>query len=160
MTDLKTTHFTYILYNKLDPSGATYNGYTTNPYRRQRQHNAEIKGGARFTTSRSKAKKAEWDFLMIVTSPMFTKQRALSFEWSTKYPTNHRPRPKEYQGARGRIKSLVHLFSNPKFADLTEFTVWAHPDYIADISEVLQPFDNTTTVLPLGVFDTTKEERV
>lgn len=80
----------------------TYNGYTNNLVRRLRQHNGCIKGGARATTR----VQGQWQYIAIVTSPEWSAQVAMKHEWTIKYPTRKRPRPKIYQGARGRIQSL------------------------------------------------------
>jgi len=44
----KKMHYCYIIFI-FDAFGSTYNGYTVNREIRIRQHNGEIKGGARFT---------------------------------------------------------------------------------------------------------------
>lgn len=118
--NMASKHFCYIL---CDRYGSTYNGYTTNPNRRLRQHNAIIKGGARFTTSRAKKSNdvSHWRFLAIIECEQFTKNTALSLEWSIKYPTNKRPRPAIYNGPEGRLKGLRHVFENPKFAHMSFF---------------------------------------
>ena len=99
-------NYCYILANACNQ---TYNGYTNNLSRRVRQHNSEIKGGARYTCG-----KGPWEYIAVITcdDEAFTMRRALSLEWSIKYPTNKRPRPREYQGASGRINSLSLVFSN------------------------------------------------
>ena len=108
MTD--DAHVCYILHNC---TSRTYNGYTNNPARRIRQHNGILKGGAKFTRG-----KPTWSYLAWVKSAQFTKHTALSFEWSVKYPTGHRPRPREYNGAIGRLKGLALALKNPKFEQL------------------------------------------
>ena len=101
--------------------GRTYNGYTNNMARRLKQHNKELVGGAR-ATSRG----GPWEIIAVVVArdeaaavEAFTHVRALSFEWSVKYPTGHRPRPRQYDGPAGRIAGLMLALANPKFADLT-----------------------------------------
>lgn len=119
--------FCYILYNT--HNNQTYNGFTVNLERRLRQHNSEIKGGAKFTTRACNHNiNLKWKYLAIIWSPEFTKHTALSCEWSIKYPTNKRPRPKEYNGAIGRLKSLMHVFTNPKFASF-KFHVWYSKEF-------------------------------
>jgi predicted GIY-YIG superfamily endonuclease len=122
-TEIATTpekvqkHYCYILYNDFNTS--TYNGYTVNLERRLRQHNCEIKGGARFTTNQVKryGPDFKWKYLTVITcdDPAFTKNVALSLEWSIRYPTNRRPRPRQYNSPQGRLESLECVFSNPKF---------------------------------------------
>lgn len=116
-----TKHYCYILHNNFN--NLTYNGYTSNLERRLRQHNCEIKGGARFTTNQVKRHGPDfkWKYLTIITSddPLFTMKKALSLEWSIKYPTNRRPRPREFNTPQGRLDSLQHVFNNPKFFGYT-----------------------------------------
>ena len=66
----------YILYNVNKPA-ISYNGITVDLNRRLRQHNNEIKGGARSTVANSPG----WRYLAIITCPTFTKNTALSLEW-------------------------------------------------------------------------------
>lgn len=134
-----TQHYTYILWNDLNEK--TYNGYTTHPSRRLRQHNGEIKGGAKFTTRQS----SKWEYLAIITSADFSLRSALSFEWHVKYPTNRRPRPRTYQGAKGRLQSLPLVFSNPKFAEMT-FQVHVHPDFMQEAQTLLASCTNVENI--------------
>lgn len=117
-------NYCYILYN--DQNNLTYNGFTNNLQRRIRQHNGEIKGGAKYTTRR----RLGWKYLAYVTvhDPAFTKRRALSCEWSIKYPTGHRPRGKEFNSPEGRLRGLQLAMQNPKFSDLT-FITYICPKY-------------------------------
>mmetsp|Transcript_20169 Transcript_20169/g.24451 ORF Transcript_20169/g.24451 Transcript_20169/m.24451 type:complete len:172 (+) Transcript_20169:116-631(+) len=54
----------------------TYVGFTNNPMRRIRQHNGEIKNGAKRTT-----RHRPWEFVLVVVG-FPTKFSALSFEWA------------------------------------------------------------------------------
>lgn len=136
-------NYCYIIH---DRHGFTYNGYCVKPERRIRQHNREIVGGAKYTTRRS-AKSGDpdhWKYLLWVESPQFTRNTALSLEWSVKYPTNRRPRPRLYDGPEGRIRSLPLVFNNPKFGGF-DFTVRAcDPAYYTLIREVLSGLGNVT----------------
>ena len=105
-------HYNYILYNT--NNNTTYNGYTTNIERRLRQHNGELKGGARSTKKNS----GVWKYLAIITSPQFTKQSAMSFEWHLRYPTNKKPRPTIYKGPIGRLLGLDKVLESDKFKDM------------------------------------------
>lgn len=108
------SHYCYILHNAQHPG--TYNGYTTHLERRLRQHNGELKGGAR-STQRSRG---AWSYLAMVTSndPRFDKCKALSLEWHIRYPTGQRPRPPAFQGARGRLEGLAKALAHDKFRDI------------------------------------------
>jgi predicted GIY-YIG superfamily endonuclease len=75
-------HCCYILYNHVN--NKTYVGYTNNIDRRIRQHNGEIKGGARFTSNHVNQGVA-WIYLMVISSPTLTKNEALSLEWHIKH---------------------------------------------------------------------------
>jgi structure-specific endonuclease subunit SLX1 len=94
-------YYCYIIANDQD---RTYNGYTTNLSRRLRQHNGEICGGARATHNRG-----PWRYVAILTSLGWKDiSTAMKHEWTIKYPTRKRPRPKQFNGVSGRLDSLVY----------------------------------------------------
>ncbi len=75
-------HFVYLLETTdaaVSKRRRAYVGYTTNPTRRLRQHNREIKGGAGRTSGRS------WK-LVVVVSGFKTRLEALRFEWMLQHP--------------------------------------------------------------------------
>ena len=117
-------HFCYILKSADPKSNYTYNGYTVNLERRIRQHNGEITGGARTTAARR-----PWEFIMIITSidEKFNRSTALSLEWHIRYPTNKKPRPKEYQGPIGRIQGIDNALAN--FKHSYDFVMAVKKDY-------------------------------
>lgn len=84
-------------------SNSTYNGSTNNLVRRLRQHNGEIVGGAKATRG-----KGPWVYIAIWEG-FQSHREALSCEWRIKHPTNSRKRPPQYNGVKGRIKSLSLL---------------------------------------------------
>lgn len=88
-------------------NNTTYNGYTNNLKRRLRQHNGELCGGAKSTKN-----KGPWNYVFIITKPDWTKNEAMSLEWHIRYPTNKKPRPREYKGVNGRINSLTLLMKD------------------------------------------------
>jgi predicted GIY-YIG superfamily endonuclease len=112
---------------------STYNGYTNNLHRRLRQHNGEIKGGARATARVKTTQGGEWSYIATLTSPEWTAQRAMMHEWTIKLPTRRRPRPAKFQGPRGRIESLTIVL--PQIPE--PVTLCIHPDYI----HLLSPSD-------------------
>lgn len=66
----------YLLQN----NKCTYAGVSVDPVRRLRQHNKELKGGAKYTTSKS----SDWTHLCIIQG-FRTKIEALQFEWAVKH---------------------------------------------------------------------------
>jgi len=68
--------YNYIIFDKL--SKKTYIGSTVNPTRRFRQHNQEIKGGAKYTRG------GQWIPYIILYDLSHTKSSALSYEWHLK----------------------------------------------------------------------------
>lgn len=119
---------------------STYNGYTNNLQRRLRQHNGEIRGGAKATTRMTGG---GWRYIATLTSPEWTAQRAMQHEWTVKYPTRHRPRPSKFQGPHGRIESLALVL--PQIPEQTILKV--HTDYI----HLLQAMDvpNNVQLIPM-----------
>lgn len=136
----KMPHYCYILWHQ--ETNMTYNGYTNNLERRLRQHNGELSGGAR-STSRFPG---GWQYLFIITSEELTYERALSLEWHIRFPTNKRPRPRNYQGAVGRIEGVRLVLENPKFGDIMRWKCWVHDAYrdILRGSDKLELINNQT----------------
>ena len=98
---IKDKYYCYII-RSTNPnfSNSTYNGSTNNLIRRLRQHNGEIVGGAKATKG-----KGPWEYY-VIWEGFNSKIEALSCEWRIKHPTNSRKRPSQYNGVKGRIKSL------------------------------------------------------
>ena len=68
--------YNYIIFDK--SSKKTYIGSTVNITRRFRQHNQEIKGGAKYTRG------GKWNPYIILYDIAHTKSSALSYEWHLK----------------------------------------------------------------------------
>lgn len=104
--------YCYILRNKQSKyAHLTYNGSTNNPYRRLRQHNEEITGGAVYTHGRGGC----WEIYALLTG-FVDHKNALSCEWRIKH-TNGRPgkRPNEHLGVDGRIRGLNEVLKLDKW---------------------------------------------
>ena len=100
--------YCYIFRNKLEQfKHNTYNGSTNNPMRRLRQHNEEIKGGAKATHGKGGA----WEICAML-SGFPDHINALSCEWRMKCPSG-RPGKREakYQRVQGRVSSLNEILS-------------------------------------------------
>jgi len=84
----KSSHHHCYLLRSQDPShrNKTYIGFTTNPYRRLRQHNGELKHGG---ANRTKRSGRPWEFVAIIGG--FTDDVAgLQFEWAWQHPNKSR----------------------------------------------------------------------
>lgn len=130
-------NYCYILYN--NKNNMTYNGFTNNLERRLRQHNGEIKGGARCTTRQCAKNGVRWMYLATLTSadPLFDKKKALSCEWHIRYPNCRRPRPKQFNGPQGRLDGLKLAMAHPKFAGI-HFDVCIHdPRFAFEMPQLL-----------------------
>lgn len=124
----------------------TYNGYTNNLARRLRQHNREIKGGARATSicgHTVDGTRDSWHYIAILTCASWTAQRAMQVEWNIKYPTRHKPREHCFQGPSGRIRSFEEVFT---FVKDDAMTLYIHSDYIASINHVGEANTNVSIV--------------
>ena len=92
-------YYVYILVNNsVNYKDHSYIGFTNNPIKRLRQHNKEIKGGAKATTN----KDSEWEFAVLITG-FKDKINALSCEWKLKHPN------KNYYKIEGKIKILNEI---------------------------------------------------
>lgn len=102
LTEKKTSQYYCYIIKSINPlfANSTYNGYTNNLKKRLREHNGDIKGGARATRG-----KGPWVYIVIWTGYQ-TRNEALSCEWRIKHPTNKKFRGSKYNGVVGRIKSL------------------------------------------------------
>lgn len=89
----------------------TYIGFTTNPKRRIRQHNGEIKGGAKYT------RKGTWKYVAII-SGFKNKRSALQFEWAAKHKTH---------GIQRRCKKLCELFCQEQWTQQADPTCTQPP---------------------------------
>ena len=91
----------YIIQNK----NYTYAGVSPTPVKRLRQHNGEIKGGAKYTTSKGKG----WEHICLIQG-FNNKIEALQFEWAVK----HAP-PRNKGGIESRIKKLFDIINKERW---------------------------------------------
>ena len=91
----------YIIENK----GFTYVGVSNNVKKRLRAHNGEIKGGAKYTTSKGSG----WKHICVIHG-FPTKIESMQFEWALK----HVP-PRNAGGMKNRIKKLLILLYKEKW---------------------------------------------
>lgn len=132
--------YCYILKSTNDEfKNHTYNGSTNNPYRRLRQHNGEISGGAKATKN-----KGPWEMYFLMTG-FKTHNNALSCEWRIKHPTNKKLRPKKYCGPDGRIKALNEILHLEKWTSKCEenvdcqYTLYIETEFAKHIDKTIVP---------------------
>ena len=102
----------------------TYNGYTNNLIRRIRQHNGELRGGAK-STSRLLG---GWEYFLILSSLNWTSKRTMQVEWLCKYPTRKKPRPRSFSRPSGRVKSLKEILHRIPGNETVD--IYIHSDYL------------------------------
>ena len=83
----------------------TYVGVSNNVKKRLRAHNGEIKGGAKYTTSKGSG----WKHICVIHG-FPTKIESMQFEWALK----HVP-PRNAGGMKNRIKKLLILLYKEKW---------------------------------------------
>ena len=92
----------YIIKNK----NCTYAGVSPDPVQRLRKHNGEIKGGAKYTTSKGPG----WKHICII-SGFKTKIESMQFEWALK----HCGRSRNTGGIINRINKLEILCNKERW---------------------------------------------
>ena len=98
--------FCYLLRNKnLDYRNLTYNGSTNDPKRRLRQHNGELVGGAKYTTS--KKGNGEWMYYGYIEN--LDKSLALSLEKKIQIKSR---RMKGINPLERRLAAIKEILSN------------------------------------------------
>lgn len=155
---LKCRWVCYILFSKNPKhSRATYNGATVNFQRRLRQHNGDIKGGAKYTRG-----KGPWEPLCII-SGFHSKQEALQAEWRIKKVTNQRRRPQCFCSPEGRLRSLSTIFQRSTFTSKSQrtiadgtFTIAVHPSFKSTFDE-MSHLPSNVSVITLGEEDNTSQ---
>jgi len=95
----------YIIYN----DNYSYVGITNNIKKRLRQHNCEIKGGAKYTSLIKNRLITKWNYGCYIEG-FKTKNDALKFEWALKHV-----KPKNKTGIFNRIKKLLVLLNKEKW---------------------------------------------
>jgi structure-specific endonuclease subunit SLX1 len=102
----------YCLKLNIENANKTYVGCTNNFRRRIRQHNSEIKGGAKLTTRESK-NGFFWTPIYFARG-FLTKSEALSFEWHWKYLS----RKQKGTSLEKRYSALLQLLNLPRFSHI------------------------------------------
>lgn len=156
---MQQQHFCYCLHSP-DGRARSYVGYTVDPLRRLRQHNGELRGGARRTR---RANSWTFSYIVQVDSDRWTKHMALSLEWHLKGRRGTR-----WRGDTGgsvttldrSLQLLARALFLPKFREfLADVVVWVRDGDMCDdawvaIDEMSDAFGMTPAlapcVLPIG----------
>ena len=121
-----STQFVYLL---VSTSGTTYVGATVDLDHRLRQHNKEIKGGARATSI--KVERGETWRRHCYVSGFPTWQSALQFEWRWKQITRKLPRGGSVSPLDNRMKALDMLLALERpTTNAVPYSEWVHPPVI------------------------------
>lgn len=104
-------YYCYILCNNHpNYKNYTYIGCTNNPLHRLRQHNQEISGGAKYTSSKGNL----WDIIVLLEGfPDY--QNALRCEWRLKHPDNKIKKSSKYNKINGRFRALNEVLCLEKW---------------------------------------------
>jgi|SRR6056297_1804234 len=110
-------HYVYMLRSSINPN-RTYIGYTVDLKRRLRQHNREIKGGAKYTS-------VAGPYEMVCYVSGFKDYRsALQFEWRCHHPSGNPRRRKsrfdKFKGVERRCKILQYVLGLDKWTRSAE----------------------------------------
>jgi len=123
----------YILYNiNVKFKGQIYIGFTVNPGRRIRQHNREIKGGAKQT---GRNNKGPWD-MVLITHGFRTRLAALQFEWAWQHPSvsrrlSHLPKKTRKESLFSyRLRILSEMLNAGPWNRLSLTIQWLKQEYI------------------------------
>ena len=93
--------FFYLIKN----NNCTYAGVSPTPDKRLRQHNGEIKGGAKYTTSKGPG----WEHICLI-GGFQDKIQSMQFEWAVK----HFP-PRDAGGVENRIKKMLMVCNKERW---------------------------------------------
>ena len=124
---LKCKYYVYLL--KSTTTKRTYIGYTVDPKRRLRQHNGEIKGGAKYTRYGR-----PWKMILYITGFPY-ERTAMQYEWRCHNP----PRKMRRKGAGiyVRINQMKQILSLERFTkkclprcEMSLMIVWLDISYI------------------------------
>lgn len=120
--------------------GRVYVGFTVNPARRVRQHNAGRKKGGAWRTSG----RGPWDMVLILHG-FPSAVAALRFEWAWQHPhasrrlTHVGPRLRSEASFAFHLRVLAHMLRAPPWLRLPLTLRWLRPDFRQELSPAPPP---------------------
>ena len=132
--------YCYLLRNNSEPYlNCTYNGSTNNPMKRLRQHNEEIKGGAKATHGKNGA----WEIYALL-SGFKDHKNTLQCEWKIKCPSG-KPgkRAPKHNGVINRIKSLNEVLILERWTKQSTVNNCDCPYHLVVTDDVVQYLDRS-----------------
>ena len=100
---INTDNIDYCCYI-IENGRSTYVGITNNRVKRLRQHNSEISGGAKYTSSRGPG----WKYVCVITN--LDKITSMQLEWAIKHE-----HPVNASGITNRIRKMASVLNKEKF---------------------------------------------
>jgi predicted GIY-YIG superfamily endonuclease len=139
--------YNYIIFNKTN--NKTYIGSTINITRRFRQHNGEIKGGAKYTRG------GIWEPYIILADLDHTKNTALSYEWHLKRSS------KKFKNLNSKLKRKKGLekFINTKISNKCKH-IYTHILFINNKFRFLTPILPSQVLIFYLNSDNIKSEQI
>ena len=133
-----------ILWEGPDGRKRTYNGMTNNITRRLRQHNCEIVGGARATSSMIKKYPGPCWKPIVIVDGFCDKREAMRAEWRIRWPDKIRNKSKKFKLDCGRIAGLNHIL-------LTDYRWTKSSQIIREQNLILKIRDDYRSLLKLDL---------
>ena len=134
----------YIIFN----DNYSYVGITNNLKKRIRQHNCEIKGGAKYTSLINSRLITNWNYACYIDG-FKTKNDALKFEWALKHI-----KPRYKSGIINRMQKLLILINKEKWTNNSPSSlnyelkiVWCELFLIPEIINIPNYISNDFNVL-------------
>ena len=114
----------------------TYNGMTNNITRRFRQHNCELVGGARATSSMIKKYPGTSWHPIIIMNGFTDKCEAMKAEWRIRWPDKKRNKKTIFKLDTGRVQGINHILqtsekwtASSQIISEQNLTLKIHSDY-------------------------------
>ena len=131
-------HCVYLIRSKV--LNRTYIGYSTNIKKRLRQHNGDIKGGAKYTRCGR-----PWELVMYIKG-FPSKSVAMQYEWKNHHPTKSWYSDKKQNRIYNRLKIMKSILKLPNFTSFAPPTntlkllIVFHDNNYTNVWDEIHPF--------------------